>query len=105
MILRQLSESHFEWFHRSLMEEAHAEPLDAGYTVKLKINGVEYDVKLQPEDNRQIAVLQALRIDRNPYGPDFELITEDKLLSSFLEVLLYQGICSYRRPDGSPRSI
>ncbi|WP_050696561.1 hypothetical protein [Anaeromassilibacillus senegalensis] len=102
MIIRQLSESRFEWFHRSLMEEAHAEPLDAGYTVKLKINGAEYDVKLQPEDDYQIAVLQALRIERNQYGPDFTLITEDNLLSSFLEILLYQGIYSFGR---SPRYV
>ncbi|WP_195983914.1 hypothetical protein [Clostridium sp. D33t1_170424_F3] len=69
MTIRQSNESRFKWFHR--MEESHAAPLDAGYTVRLKINGAEYDVRLKPEDTRQIAVLQALRIDRDKYGPTF----------------------------------
>ncbi|WP_195984227.1 hypothetical protein [Clostridium sp. D33t1_170424_F3] len=92
MIIRQLDEKQFAWFHRSLMRHAHAEPLDASYTVNMKINRAEYDVRLQPEEDNQIAVLQALRVDRNNYGPDFTLITADNLLSSLLEILITQGI-------------
>lgn len=92
MIIRQLKASQYERFHNSLMMKAHAEPLDASYIVKMTINGVEYVVKIQPEQDNKMAVLQALRIDREEYGPNFELITESKLLSSLLEILIYQGI-------------
>lgn len=93
MILRQIGEKQFEWFHHFLLEGARADPMNAIYTVNLKINDVEYDVKLLLEEENQIAILQATRIDRGKYGSDFELITDDKLLSSFLEILLYQGPC------------
>ncbi|WP_050699098.1 hypothetical protein [Anaeromassilibacillus senegalensis] len=92
MFIKQLDETRFDRFYHSLMRGAHAEPLDASYTVNVKINRAEYDVKLQPEEENQIAVLQALRVDRNKYGPDFTLITDDRLLSSLLEILIAQGI-------------
>lgn len=92
MVIKQLGEIRFDRFHDSLMRKAHAEPLDASYTVNMKINRAEYDVRLQPEEENQIAVLQALRVDRNKYGPDFTLITDDCLLSSLLEILIAQGI-------------
>ena len=52
----------------------------------------EYAVRLQPERHNKIAVLQALQIDRQDDFPDFMLITNNRLLSSFLEILLVQVI-------------
>lgn len=72
------------------MQKTHAEPLDASYTVDMKINGAEYALKVQPEYNFKIAVLQALRIYRDEDGPNFQLITEGNILSSLLEILIYQ---------------
>lgn len=74
------------------MKEAHAKPLDASYTVNMKINDAEYAVRVQPERNNKMAVLQALRIYREECDPNFELITQGNLLSSFLEILIYQGM-------------
>lgn len=92
MIIRQLKEKQFEQLHNILMMKAHAEPLEASYTVKMTINGAEYAVKVQPERHNKIAVLQALRIFREEYGPNFALITKGKILSSLLEILIYQGV-------------
>ncbi len=92
MIIRQLKEKQFEHLHNTLMMKAHAEPLEASYTVKMTINGAEYAVKVQPERHNKIAVLQALRIFREEYGPNFALITKGKILSSLLEILIYQGV-------------
>lgn len=92
MIVRTLKDWRFKHLNESLMEQAHAEPLDASYTVKLKINGSEYDVKVQPESNNRMAILQALRTERDEEGPNFELITSGNLLSAFLEILVYQGL-------------
>ncbi len=92
MVIRQLKERQFEYLHHSLMMKAHAEPLEASYTVKMTINGAEYAVKVQPERHNKVAVLQALRIYREEYGPNFELITKGTVLSSLLELLIYQGV-------------
>lgn len=92
MIIRQLKEYQYNELHRSLMKQATAEPLDASYTVNIKVNDMEYAVKLQPEEDCKVAVLQALRIERSAYGPDFELITESGLLSSLFEMIVYQGV-------------
>lgn len=92
MIIRQLKEKQFESLHHSLMMKAHAEPLEASYTVNMTINDAEYAVKVQPERHNKIAVLHALRIHREEYGPNFELITKGNVLSSLLEILLYQGV-------------
>lgn len=92
MIIRQLKEKQFEYLHNALMMKAHAEPLEASYTVKMTINGAEYAVKVQPERHNKMAVLQALRIVREEYGPNFELITKGNILSSLLEILIYQGV-------------
>ena len=92
MIIRQLKGKQYESLHSALMTKAHAEPLEASYTVNMKINGAEYAVKVQPERHNKMAVLQALRIYREECGPNFELITKGSLLSSLLEILICQGV-------------
>ena len=90
MIIRRLKQSQYEQLNNALMMKAHAGPLDASYTVSMMINGAEYAVRVQPERHNKMAVLQALRIYREEYGPDFELITKGSILSSFLEIMIYQ---------------
>ena len=93
MIIRQLKEQQYERLYQALIKKAHAEPLDASYTVHISINGVEYAVKVQPEDDCKMAVLQALEIDRDEDGPNFMQVTGNGLLAAFLEILVEQGIC------------
>ena len=92
MIIRQLKKKQFESLRNSLMMKAHAEPLETGYTVNMRINGAEYAVRVQPERHNKMAVLQALRTYREEHGPDFELITKGSLLSALLEILICQGV-------------
>ena len=92
MVIRQLKPKQFEYLHRDLLEKAHAEPLEAYYTVRMSVDNTEYTVRIQPEDNCRMAVLQAFRIDRSEEGPNFELITRGNMLSSLLELLIYQGV-------------
>lgn len=92
MIIRRLKPKQYEYLHKDLLKKAHAEPLEASYTVNMVIDGVEYAVKLQPETRYRMAILQAFRIDRDEYGPNFELITSGNILSSLLEILIYQGV-------------
>ncbi|RCX19424.1 hypothetical protein DFR58_103169 [Anaerobacterium chartisolvens] len=92
MIIRQLKAKQFEGLHKFLVTKAHVEPLEASYTVNMTINDVEYVIKVQPERYNKIAVLQVLRIYREECGPRFELITKGNLLSSLLEMLIYQRV-------------
>lgn len=92
MIIRQLTPSDYDRLYEKLVKKAYSLPLDAAYSVTLQINKQEYSVKLQPERDNNMAVLQALRVERDEWGADFELITENRLLSSFLDLLLEHGV-------------
>ena len=92
MIIRQLKPNQFKYLHERLIKKAHVEPLEASYTVGMTINDVEYTVRIQPETHCKMAFLQAFRIDRDEDGPNFELITKGNILSSLLEILIYQGV-------------
>lgn len=92
MIIRELKQWQYEHLNKALIERAHAEPLEACYTVNMQIDGVSYAMKIQPERHCRIAILQAYRIDREEDGQNFELITSGNLLSSLLEILIYQGV-------------
>lgn len=92
MIIRQLKPNQFEYLQKDLMKRAHAKPLEASYTVSMVISGVEYSIRIQPETHFRMAILQAFRIDRDEDGPNFELITSGNILSSLLEILIYQGV-------------
>lgn len=92
MIIRQLKPRQFENLRMDLLEKAHAEPLEAYYTVSMWVDNAEYTLRIQPEARCRMAVLQAFRIDRSEEGPNFELITRGNMLSSLLELLIYQGV-------------
>ena len=92
MIIRKLKPVQFERIHQELIQKAHTQPLDASYTVNMSINNIPYSIKIQPEHNCKLAILQALRIERDEDGPSFKLITNNNLLSSLLEILIYQGV-------------
>ncbi|HEX2939316.1 MAG TPA: hypothetical protein VHO66_10445, partial [Ruminiclostridium sp.] len=92
MIIRQLKPKQFESLHSDLVKKAYTEPLEASYSVNMAISGMEYAVRIQPETHNRIAVLQAYKIDRNGDSPHFELITSGNILSSLLEILIYQGV-------------
>ena len=92
MIIRQLKEEQYTDLKKALIQKAHVEPLEASFTVSMFIDGREYVLKLQPERQNKFAILQALKIDRRNDGPRFELITKGRLLSSFMEILIYQGV-------------
>lgn len=92
MVIRQLEQKQYDRLCQDLLRGACTQPLDPSYTVTLHMDGQEYAVKLQPEADRQIAVLQALRVYREEDGPTFDLVTGSSTLSSLLELLLKTGV-------------
>lgn len=92
MVTRTLSAEAYESLRSDLLKKAHIEPMEVGYTVDIRISGVDYTVKLVLDKHKQVAVLQANRIDRRRSGMGNQLITGGALLTAFLEILVYQGV-------------
>lgn len=92
MIIRTLEPRQYDWLTDQLLTRAYARPLEASYDVRMEVDGVPYSIRLQPEEDGRIAVLQAFQLERNENELNFELITEDALLSALLELLLRQGV-------------
>ena len=92
MVIKQLEPAQYTRLCKALCEKANAEPLEAFYTVGISVSGVDYSVRVQPEEGDKIAVLQAYQIDRDADGQNFALIREEGVLSAFLELLVYQGV-------------
>ena len=93
MIIRQLKPNQFEYLQKDLMKRAHAKPLEASYTVSMVISGVEYSISDTAGDitlEWQFYKHSGLTGVKN--GPNFELITSGNILSSLLEILIYQGV-------------
>ena len=89
VIIRQLSKARFQAFELQLIRCAQQNPMDAGYNVTIKNDGKEYILKIQPESDCRLAVLQALEVERDDeYGQLHTLITNSSVLSSLLERLL-----------------
>ena len=92
MIIRQLKKNQYESFCNFLRQYGRQDPLDASFTLPLTINGGEFSVRLQPGRHNKIAIWQAIHIHQQETGPQFELLTGGTLLSSLLEILIFQGV-------------
>jgi len=93
MVIRQLEARKFARFYDQLINQAQQNPLDASFNVTITVNSKEYILKIQPDAHRRIVALQALEVYREEnYGQSHMLITDNHILSSLLDFLLWQGI-------------
>ena len=92
MILRKLKESQYQEVHKLLYSKGQYGPTEASVTLPMTVSGTEYQLKFQLERHHRLAILQALKFDRQEKTPGVTLITEGRVLSSFLEIFLYQEI-------------
>lgn len=92
MIIRQLKQTQYDLLQRKLIQTGEKAPLEACYTVSMKIDGFAYVIKIQPECKRRMAMLQAYKSIRDHNGLHFDLITEGVVLKSLFEIFLYQGV-------------
>lgn len=92
MIVRQLKAEKFEYFQSQLIQKAQQNPLEASFNVTMKVDRKEYVLRVQPENKHKMVALQALVVDRDEYGHLHTLITDNKILSSLLELLIWQGV-------------
>ena len=92
MIVRQLKAEKYERFQNQLIQKAQQNPLEASFNVTMKVDRKEYVLRVQPENKHKMVALQALVVDRDEYGHLHTLITDNKILSSLLELLIWQGV-------------
>lgn len=93
MIVRQLKPKIYERFQNQLIQKAQQNPLEASFNVTMKVDRKEYILRIQPETEHKMVVLQALEVDRDDEcGHLHMLITDNKILSSLLELLIWQGV-------------
>lgn len=92
MIIRQLKAEKYARFQDQLIKKAQQNPLEASFNVTMKVDQKEYVLRIQPETEHKMVALQALVVDRDEYGHLQTLITDNKILSSLLELLIWQGV-------------
>lgn len=93
MIVRQLKADRYEYLQSQLIKQAQQNPLEASFNVTVKVDKKEYVLKIQPETKHKMVVLQALEVERDDEcGHLHMLITDNKILSSLLELLIWQGV-------------
>lgn len=93
MIVRQLKPKKFDQFQAQLIQRAQQNPSEASFNVTVKVNRKEYILRIQPENKYKLVALQALEVDRaEGCGHLPRLITDNKILSSLLEFVIWQGV-------------
>ena len=92
MVIRQLTQKLYDSLCKDLSRYGHNPPLCPHYMIPLTINDREYTIFLQPDSHCKVAVLYAVEVLREEEGSNHILITQNVLLASFLEIILYQGV-------------
>lgn len=92
MLVRKLEKEEYKDFKKQLIEKAQQNPMDASYNVTVKVDGMEYVLKVQPGGKHRMVALQALLVERGEHRQNFTLITKNRVLSALLELLLWQGV-------------
>lgn len=92
MIVRQLKADKYADFQDQLVTRAQQNPFESSFNVTIKVDRREYVLKIQPGNKNKMVALQALIVERDEYGQLHTLITDNKVLSALLELLLWQGV-------------
>ena len=93
MIVRQIKEKEWENVCRQLAALGRAAPLSLQIDWELSCNGVVFVLKIQPERNHKLVVLQATGVypdAKTPDGKAYRVIDDNLLLSALLEIVLHQ---------------
>ena len=95
VVVRQIKIRHWEHVYRQITTRGRALPLSLQFDIDLNCNGVDYILKVQPDNKRRLFALQALGVYSNRDGIgsiDYHLIEDNLMLASLLEIIIYQGV-------------
>lgn len=94
MVGKQLKNEKYVKVAEDLMKNARNRPLSPIYEVDINFNGERYMLFLQSGKHRKIYALYAIHYiyEKDVCGAAHELITDNVILSSLMEMIIYQGI-------------
>jgi len=94
MVIRHIKERHWEHVYSQITTYGRTVPLSLQFDIDINCNGVDYILKVQPEQKRSIIALQATGVYSDSEGiggKDYHLIDDNLMLSALLEIVIYQG--------------
>ena len=87
MIIRIVKKTDYEDLVKRLKEKSTQNPLEACFHLTMQVDERIYTMKLQAERKRKIVILQAIETTD---GETYRLITDNRLLSSLIEFVIYE---------------
>lgn len=85
MFIRQFKQEQFNRVCRIIEQKGHRDPMDAFYTMTVKVDDWMYYLRVLPIRHCKIAVLQTIRRDPEQ-EQSWDLFTQRSLLSALLEI-------------------
>ena len=93
MTIRKFKVNKFKLIKKQLLKEDACMLEDDCYNIPIEINNIGYMLNVQFVDENRILVWEALEIDQNDEsGGNYTVITESKILSALLNILLWQKV-------------
>lgn len=93
MTTRKLKYQRYQMLKKDLEENAKYNPSDECYNITINIDKTDYILKLQLVEENRILLWNVLEIDVSCEEKDessYRLITNEKVLSSMIDILLWQ---------------
>ena len=94
MTSRQFKTEKFEEFKTELQEYARSKPYCPIYETDVRLNDEKYTLFIQPDRNNRMYISYALWVgaDKETGAAAYEMITKGAILSSLMEMIVYQGL-------------
>ena len=94
MINRQIKEKKYEAFQAEILQNARTKPYCPIHEIGIVFNEENYSLFIQPNGHNKVCALYALHFirERGNRAAEPELITDNKVLSALMEMIIYQGI-------------
>ena len=87
MIIRIVKKVDYKDLVKRLKEKSSQNPLEACFNLTMQVDERIYTMKLQAEGKRKLVILQAIETTDNE---NYRLITDNRLLSSLIEFVIYE---------------
>ena len=94
MVYRYLKKHQWEHVYRQITTHGRAIPTSFQYDVDVDCNGVDYILRMQPENERRLLILHAIELHPDSEEADdtrHSLIDDNAMLYALLEIIIYQS--------------
>lgn len=97
MITRKFKKSKFITVKNALTKDTEYDSSSKIYRITLTVNQYRYVLKVQFADNDRILIWEAVEISQKNEGSgNYTVITDSRILSSILNILLWQKVPAFQ---------